>query len=311
MKAFLELCSKAFVEPWLRPSDPRALAVCRLLLFGLAWPGFRFGSQTAFAEFEGTTWHAIGIPRLLHVPLVGPDALRAIGVGVTLSTGLALLGLGYRFAAPLAALLKLYSAWVSQSAGKINHGGLLFTLVLFVIAFSHASDAWSLDALIRRRRHRPRPERSAEYGWPVRFIALMVVTMYGAAGLTKLIVSGPAWAFSDNLRALLLSHHFVHRPPTMLGVWLADYPTLCRVLAFLSLCLEVTSPLALFNRHYYRIVVPSLAALQLMIWLTLGVLFREMVVVFACLLPWNALIARLDPLTSTWLPAWKRGRATG
>jgi len=311
VKAFLELCSKAFVEPWLRPADPRALAACRLILFGLAWPGFRFGSQAAFAEFEGTTWRAIGIPSVLHVPLFGPDALRAIGVGVTLATGLSLFGLGYRFAAPLAALLKLYSSWVGQSAGKINHGSLLFTLVLFVIAFSHASDAWSVDALVRRLRRRPQPERSAEYGWPVRFIALMVVTMYGAAGLTKLIQSGPAWAFSDNLRTLFLAHHFTHHPPTQLGVWLADYPTLCRVLAFLSLCLELTSPLALFSRYYYRIVLPSLAALQLMIWLTLGVLFREMAVVFACLLPWGALIERLDSLTSTWQPAWRRWRATG
>ena len=37
-----------------------------------------------------------------------------------------------------------------------------------------------------------------------------------------------------------------------------------------------------------------------MIWLMLGVLFREMVANFACLLPWGLLIARGDELAEKW-----------
>ncbi|HWP04502.1 MAG TPA: HTTM domain-containing protein [Polyangiaceae bacterium] len=292
---------KAFIVPWLREADPRALAVVRLILFGYAWPGFRFGSKASFAEFEGVSWHPIGIPALLQVPLLSPAGLDIVGVLITFTTGFALLGFGYRLTAPLAAFLKLYASWVVQSSGKVNHGGLLFTLVLFVIAFSHAADAWAVDAFLRRRKGFPRPGPSAEYHWPVHFIALLCVTMYGAAGLTKLGVSGPEWALGDGLRLRFLSHHFTHQPPTRLGVWLADYPLVCRVLASASLCLEFASPLALWNRSVYRTVLPCLALLQLMIWLTLGVRFREMVATFACLLPWGALIARLDALRSTWV----------
>jgi hypothetical protein len=302
---------KAFLEPWLRPSDPRALAACRLILFWCAWPGFRFGSHAAFAEFEGGPgWQGVGLPGLLHLPLAGPAGFAAVGVGITLCTGLALAGLGYRVVAPIAAFLKLYAAWVPQGAGKINHGGLLFTLVLFVIAFAPAADAWSLDAVIRRVRGRPRAEPSAEYTWAIRFIALMVVTMYGAAGLSKLIRSGLGWAFSDNLQRLLLGHQFTSDPPTMLGVSLASYPLLCRALACMALGFEITAPLALFSRTYYRVVIPGLAALQLMIWLTLGVLFREMLFVFACLLPWNAWVARADELGATSLTRFRYTRRT-
>ena len=291
-----ETWANALLAPWLEEADPRALAVCRFIVFGFVWPGFRFGSVGSFAAFEGVSWHPIGILGWLHVPLFGPSVLSVLGAGLTLASGFALAGFCYRFAAPIAALLELYSAWVVQSSGKINHGNLLFTLVIFVLAFSRAADAWSLDAFIAARRGAPRPGRSAEYHWPVRFIALMIATMYGAAGLTKLVQSGFSWAFGDTLQRFLLSHHFTHHPPTELGVLLADYPLLCRVLAFLALCLELASPLALVNRALYRTIFPSLASLQLMIWLLLGVLFREMVANFACLLPWGLLIARGDAL---------------
>lgn len=304
---------KAFLEPWLKPSDPRAVAICRWILFWFAWPGFRFGrGHAAYAEFAASTgWQGVGLLGMLHVPLAGPSGQAAIAAALTITAGLALVGLGYRFVAPVAALLKLYIAWIPQGSGKINHGGLLYTLVLVVIAFSPAADAWSLDAVIRRLRGRPRAERRMEYTWPIRFIALMVVTMYGAAGLSKLIHSGLGWALSDNLRNLLLWHHFITKPPTMLGVFLADYPTLCRALAFGALWLEVTGPLALFNRTYYRLVIPGLASLQLMIWVTLGVMFKEMILVFACLLPWDTWLTHADRWVASALAAWRRKTAAG
>ena len=126
----------------------------------------------------------------------------------------------------------------------------------------------------------------------------------------KNIQSGLGWAFSDNLRNLLLWHHFITKPPTMLGVFLADYPTVCRALAFGALTLEVTAPLALFSRIYYRVVIPGLASLQFMIWVTLGVMFKEMALVFACLLPWDAWLTHADRLASSSLAAWRRKSAT-
>jgi hypothetical protein len=287
---------RSLLTPWLLKADPRALAVCRLLLFGLLWPGFHVSSVNSYAAFRGITFRGVGILAALGTPLFSPSILDAIGWASAVTSGCALFGVLFGLTAPVAAVLNLYQNWVVQSSGKTNHGGLLFTCVLFVIAFSRASDAWSFDAAIRCLRGKPRPTASAAYRWPVAFIGAMVATQYGAAGLSKLSHSGWSWGLSGSLRWRLLSHQFTHEPPTKIGVWIARSPALAKVLGTSALLLELSSPLSQLNKWAYRLIIPSLALLQFCIWLMMGVMFREMLVIFACLLPWNGLITRIDPL---------------
>lgn len=284
----------SLLDPWLKASDPRALAVVRLILFWFMWPGFRPAGASGYAEFKGLTFHGVGLLGALHVPLLSLPVLNVLAYFNSALSGLALIGFLYPISAPASAAVNLYMNWIVQSSGKTNHGGLLFTLVIFVIAFSRAADAWSVDALIRHLRGKPRPRASAAYSWPARFISLMVATQYGAAGLSKLKRSGLEWGLGGSLRWRLLSHQFTHHPPTRIGVWLAGYPGLCRVLGTASLLLEVSSPLSQLHRFAYRIILPSLALLQFCIWLMMGVLFKEMIAIFACLLPWHEIIGYLD-----------------
>lgn len=293
---WLSAFGRSLITPWLLKADPRALAVCRLILFGFVWPGFHVSSVNAYAAFRTITFRGVGLLEALGVPLFSPPVLDSIGWASTVTCTCALFGVLFGLTAPVAALLNLYQNWVVQSSGKTNHGGLLFTCVLFVLAFSRASDAWSLDALVRHLRGKPRPAPSAAYRWPVAFIGAMVATQYGAAGLSKLRHSGWEWGLSGSLRWRLLSHQFTHEPPTKLGVWIARSPGLSKVLGTAALLLEVSSPLSQLNKWAYRLIIPSLALLQFCIWLMMGVMFREMIVIFACLLPWNALITRLDPI---------------
>jgi len=284
----------AFVAPWYRAADARSLAMRRLILFWVAWRGFDWGQPEEFAKFGGSSWRGIGIPGLLGFPLLSPSTLSVMAFVATVASALSFFGAAYRFAAPVAAFSAFYFQWIVQSAGKVDHNGLVFLLAVCVMACSRAADAWSVDAWLRKRRGLAAPPPSAEYSWPVRFIAVLVVTMYGAAGLTKLKTTGLAWATSDNLRNLMLAHHFTHHPPTALGVWLANYPTLCHLLAAGALLLEISSPLALFNRYLYRAILPSLALLQFSIYLLLGVFFKHTLVTFACLLPFELLLPSFD-----------------
>jgi len=278
-------------------------AICRLILFWKVWPGFRVVGVSGWAEFAEHTFRPIGILAALHVPLFSIGTLGVISVLHAIFAGCALIGFLYPVAGIGAALLDVYLGWIGQSSGKINHGGLLLTCALFPIAFARAADAWSVDALIRRLRGKPLPETSPAYRWPQRFIAAMVVTMYGAAGLTKLTRTGLVWG--DSLRTYFLSHQFTHFPPTRIGPWIAQSRPACRVLGVMALCLEISSPLSQLSRWAYRAIIPSLAFLQFSIWLIMGVLFREMILVFACLLPWEALLALADARVA----AWQRVRA--
>lgn len=290
----LSMIGRSLLTPWVLRADARALAVCRLILFGFLWPGFHNSGVNRFADFRAVTFRGVGILGALHVPLFSTSVLDTIGYANTALCGCALVGVLYGATAPLAAVVNLYQSWVVQSSGKTNHGGLLFTCVLLVLAFSRAGDAWSVDALVRRWRGKPRPAPSAAYRWPVTFIGAMVATQYGAAGISKLSHSGWAWGLSGSLRWRLLSHQFTHDPPTRIGVWIARSPALCKVLGTSAMLLELSSPLSQLNKWAFRIIIPSLALLQFCIWLMMGVLFREMIAIFACLLPWNGIITSLD-----------------
>jgi hypothetical protein len=285
---------RSLLEQWLTPSDPRALALCRVALFWKVWPGFSGLGSTAFADFKDASFKPIGILAALHVPLLPNPLLELLDVVGSVAITGAMIGLFYAISAPIAAVSVLYTQWIAQSSGKINHGGLLIDWVLVMLAFTRAADAWSVDAWWRKRRGISRPLPSAEYRWPRAFMAVMLGSMYGAAGLSKLRVSGIDWGLGGNMRLLLLGHHFTREPLTHFGVWLADFPWICGALGFSSHLLELSGPLAIVHRYTYRLVLPGLALLQLGIWALLGLLFREVMVIFFCLLPWDFAILRGD-----------------
>ncbi|HVZ37283.1 MAG TPA: hypothetical protein VG963_32905, partial [Polyangiaceae bacterium] len=296
---------------WFGPSDPRVLAICRMLLFWYVWPGFGVANYSGYAELERWAWYPAGLFEAFSIAPPSASLLALVSVVGSVSALLALVGLLYRLAAPLAAISSFILLGLPQNFGKVDHSENLLVLALLVFSFARAADAWSIDAWLRRRwsigawlsrrsasgteTARVRvTQPSGYYTWPRRFLLLLVVTMYGAAGASKLLHSGWAWALSDSFRWLLLRHHFTHHPPTQLGVWIANYPALCQGLALGALLTELLCPLSLLSRKFSRVLVPALFVLQGAIWLVLGVHFRAMFPVFYCLLPWPALLLLLE-----------------
>jgi uncharacterized membrane protein YphA (DoxX/SURF4 family) len=299
---------------WFGPTDPRVLAICRVLLFWYVWPGFSVTNYSGYAQLERWAWYPAGLFEAFSIGPPSASLLAILSVIRSVSTLLALVGLLYPFTAPLAALSSFVLLGLPQNFGKVDHSENLLVLALLVFSFARAADAWSIDAWLRRRwslgawlrrraGHSPpgteaasaRPRQpSGHYTWPRRFLLLLVVTMYGAAGASKLLHSGWAWALSDSFRWLLLRHHFTHHPPTQLGVWLANDPALCHALALGALLTELLCPLSLLSRTFSRVLIPALFVLQGSIWLVLGVHFRAMFPVFYCLLPWPALLLLLE-----------------
>lgn len=103
---------------------------------------------------------------------------------------------------------------MTNSWGKVNHGYHVLGLALIILMFSRSGDAWSLDALIQRfvpqLRRRP-PERSWQYAWPVTAMQIAFALMFFFAGWNKLMTSGLAWAFSENMRNTLVYQNLLVR----------------------------------------------------------------------------------------------------
>jgi hypothetical protein len=283
-------------DMWFAPADPRPLALARIIIFLYIWrPGLKKTGMVQLAQLSDVVWLPISTFKALSIGAPSVAQASAVEMLFWVSCLLATIGFLFPVTALVAAGTSLYVAGLPQNFGKINHANLI-ALVPIVLAFSRASDAWSVDAWWRRRFRRsynPNLGWKSEYRWPITFIGTLVIVMYGSAGWTKLIETGWDWAFSDSFRWLLLRHHFTHEPPTRLGVWIAEYPLLCKGLAFCSLCLEISMPIGLFNAHARKILIPSCALLQLGIWLTLGVFFQMMIPIFLCLVPWQPFVDRV------------------
>lgn len=285
---------------WFAPADARTLAIGRILIFWYAWPGFTVQDFAVFADLASSAWYPVSFFRAWSVPLLDGTGLQALAVVASVATLFALLGLLYPISAPVAAFASLYLRGVPQNFGKVNHAENLIMIALVIFACARAADAWSIDAWLTRRWQQLRrlgaqaTLQSGAYRWPMRFVALLVATMYTAAGCSKLLRSGWDWAFSSSFQHLLLRHHFTHVPPTQVGVWIATMPLLCKALAFGALATELATPLALFGRLPFGLMFSALFSMQVSIWLLMGVRFSAMLPLFLCLLPWHAVLARLD-----------------
>lgn len=284
-------------DDWFAPADPRSLAIARILVFSFIWPDWGHGRTLALAKLGENVWRPISTFELLGL---GPPSLaqaQLIDAVLWGSCLLALIGLAFPVSALVCGLTWLYAVGLPHNFGKLNHNNLI-ALVPLLLAFSRAADVWSVDACLRRR-FKPESVRAgpgAEYRWPIMAISVLLLTLFGAAGFSKLIKTGWDWAFSDSFRLMLLRHHFTGSPPTRLGVWLADSANLCRGIAFGALALELAAVLGLFSAWLRHGLILSYAALRVGIYLTLGVSFTLMVPIFLCVVPWAWFLRRAEPL---------------
>jgi hypothetical protein len=252
-----------------------------------------------WADVPADLWRPILLLWWVPKSLLSVEVLSAARLALLAAAGCSLLGLVTTFSTRLTLVLAIFVFGLAQCFGKVNHGLTLFMFALGIFALSRCGDALSLDSWWRRRRGFSTPSRSGEYRWPIALMQALMMTVFFASAVCKLRNSGLAWVTSDNLLNTLLRNHYTgHNPPTGLGLWLAQFPIACHFVAALSLCNEFSAPLALYNRWYRWWVVPNLLAMQIGIYLTMGVAFEAFWVCYLFWVDWNWVAARLQALTS-------------
>jgi hypothetical protein len=255
------------IERWLfAPGDARRLAALRVGLSGTL--AIRL-SRGVFAGLAGqprelyrpvSFMHAFGSMPGRRVVIV----LQVVGVGAAV---IAAAGLRPRFSLPVAWVAGAVLAGMTSSTGKITHNDVLLLLALVPLLPAPTSDAWSVDSVLRRR---SRPDGvSARYGWPVRTAMVVVAGAYFFIGLWKLVISGPAWFASGNLRWILYTSSDGQAVPNHLGLFIADRPWLAHVLAGLTMAIELGFPLVLWRPRAAWIFVPGVMGLHVGIWATM------------------------------------------
>jgi uncharacterized membrane protein YphA (DoxX/SURF4 family) len=121
--------------------------------------------------------------------------------------------------------------------------------------------------------------------------------VFFSAGFAKLRHGGLNWMLSDNMSNLLLQHGYQganENPPVRFGLWVAQYPLLCNLLAVSTVILEFFYPLALFSRWARRVFPLGMCFALIGIRLMMGPTFTEFILCHVFWIPWDRVASRLQ-----------------
>lgn len=279
---------------WFEPVPATNLGVVRLLIFAGSLLFFWNKDFAQYADTPAAYWNPCYLFMKLHLSVFSAQTLLVLGWIWKVSLVTSAIGLFTRVSTWIAFLLSLYLLGLPNNIGKIDHGEMILIFSYLILAVARSGDAWSVDRLIARRLGKAPPEVPVhgEYKWPIRMGWVLITILFCAAGIAKLRTYGfawpfPKWAMSDNLRNLFLQMHYLGRPPLKWGLWLAQYPTVCKLMALATVVVEVSLPLAIVSRWARWVLVPSIFIMQLGNDLLLGVPFRQFMLAYVFFIPWD------------------------
>jgi hypothetical protein len=296
---------------WFEAVSPDNLGLCRIILFGtmflfyvltpLFFPSWGFLQDFApWGSVSRIFWNPdpVWLISFLHVPPASMQVLEAMQIVWRAALLLSCIGLFTGISTAVSFGLGIYLFGMEASFGEIHHFEHVLIFAFLMMAFSPCGDAWSIDVLIRRARVGAIEEPSAksgEYTWPVRMIWVVIVSIYFAAGVSKVRHSGFEWIDSDNMRNLLMSgyYHISNADPlTSWGLVVSRSVTIPRLMAAGSMILELTLPLALFSQRCRWVLIPSVAAMQFGIAVLMGPNFYQIILCQLLWVPWDRVLAR-------------------
>lgn len=271
---------------WFEPSTATGLAICRVLFYGAFFLYYLRIDYKELGNLPPHAWRPVWPfePLGLGLPSVATlNVLQWLWRGTMFA---ACIGFAWRWTSIAAFAFGLYLIGLPENIARINHGDAIVVFGLAVMALSRSADVLSVDALFGWTAS-PSGE-SGEYTWPIRAMWVVVVTIYFAAGVTKLETAGLAWITSDTLSNLLMFSPVTSSPLTRLGQEIGRHGVFSSALAALTLTIELSVPLVLVSRSARRILVPCLFLMQFCIRVLMGPGFTEYFICGLFWIPWGS-----------------------
>lgn len=192
-----------------------------------------FSALAYFSPF----YQPVGIGKLLLPIFPSINVLRAIYILLLGSIGAVLLLPKKWISATVAALAFVYYQLILFGFGKYDHGFSTLTYALLIYPFF----LWEVE----------RSKQSTVTAWSIILIQWMICLTYFYCALEKIATSGINWFASDNLQQHLLIHE------TPLGLQLASYAGLCKLLSFAVLLFQFSFIALPFQKKLTYILLPA------------------------------------------------------
>jgi len=235
------------------PAPAVRLATLRLLLGAYAVISLLIQApkMADFRSMDPERFEPVGLAAVLDGAL--PPTLAMVLFALCIGAGCAFAtGLRFAISGPAFALLYLWVTSYRNSWGMVFHTDNLPVIHALVLGLTPAADALSLD----HRAGRAREGDGRLYGWPIRLLVAITVTVYLIAGLAKLRNSGMDWADGEILRNYIafdcvrkIQSGSIHSP---VGAWLVQYAWPFPIIGYASLVMELGAPLSLLSAGFGR-----------------------------------------------------------
>jgi len=252
---------------WFAPVPAWPLGLCRAWFFASFYALYLYRwDQRVYAFFPEGFFQPRSFFAWLSLTPVSEAAFAGLVTGFEYAVVLSALGLFTRLATAASFVLGLYVIGYQFNYGYLHWAHAVVPITMGILALAPSGDALSIDAW--RRRAKPVRPTGGQYGWPMQLVRLIFVSIFLAAGLSKLRAAGLAWVTSDTLRYYILENQYIFQEAAAaswgrpVAAWLVNSPTLCRRLAGLSLALELSAPAALFSHRARRLLIPALFVFQ-------------------------------------------------
>ena len=265
----MSVLSAAWNTLWFTPAAPWHLGLCRAGFFGSFYILFLTGTDLRwYALFPPGFYQPRSFFFWLALPTPAWDVFSWLVTAFEISVILAALGLLTRLSTTAAFALGLYVLGLQFNYGYLHWAHAIVPIVIGILALSPCGDGLSLDALLRRALRGKERAPGGQYRWPIQLVRLVFVTVFLAAGLSKLRQAGLEWVLSDTLRNYFLENQYVFRTEGATGWshlvadWLIARPGLCKVLSATAIGVELSAPAALFSRCARGCLIPLLFLFQ-------------------------------------------------
>ena len=303
MTRLLNSIRDRWIRFWFAPAAATNLGVSRVLFFGALAAFYIPHNFSIWGSVSPAFLQPIWLFETFRVPVLSPAMLVVAETVWKLSLVLSCLGLFSRPSMAVAAVLGTYLLGLPHNFGQTYHFDAVLVLAFWILAFSRAGDAWSLDHLIRTARNEdaaPLPD-SPEYTWPVQLILTALSLVFFAAGVAKIWTSGLEWVMSDHMAILLrrVQYHISDADPLVnWGSHIAELPLAARLMAAGTIVVETSYPLSLFSRRLRVPLVLGGMSLIIGIRMLMGPTFEQFLVINVFWVPWDRVGERLR----AWIP---------
>lgn len=186
-------------------------------------------------------------------------------------------------------LLGSYVIGLPFNYGTMTHTGGTLVIGLGIMALSRAGDAISVDAWWRGRAGRPAAQPGGEYRWPIRFIWVLLATIYFCSGISKWINNGAGYLNPDVMAGFFRQRSFAWytQPLTDWGYRLAEVRWFCTAASAWTLFGETFFWLSLVSRRARMVLVPAMFLTHIGVAALLGPQFFQFLSLYVFWIPWS------------------------